>query len=116
MDYEIDGLSESEVIARRERGQRNDVQFRTGRSYLQILQKNAFTFINTVLFAIGIVLILMGQMGDAFVTAGLVLLNVIVGVFQKGRAKRKAVTCLGAYTQKLPVALANRGVWVLGKC
>jgi cation-transporting ATPase E len=83
------GLSESQVIARRERGQGNDVQFRTSRTYFQILRKNAFTFINTVLFAIGIVLILMGQMGDALVTAGLVLLNVIVGVFQEGRAKHK---------------------------
>ena len=51
----MQGLSESEVIARRERGQGNVVQFQTGRSYLQILRKNAFTFINTVLFAIGIV-------------------------------------------------------------
>ncbi len=89
MNHEIEGLSESEVIARRQRGQGNEVQLQTGRSYLQILRKNAFTFINTVLFAIGIVLILMGQMGDAFVTAGLVLLNVIVGVSQEGRAKRK---------------------------
>jgi len=31
----------------------------------------------------------MGQIGDALVTAGLVLLNVIVGVSQEGRAKRK---------------------------
>ncbi|NIV39448.1 MAG: HAD-IC family P-type ATPase, partial [Anaerolineae bacterium] len=53
------------------------------------LRKNAFTFINSVLFGIGIVLILMGQLGDAVVTAGLVLLNVIVGVYQEGRAKRK---------------------------
>ncbi len=89
MDYEIKGLSESEVIARRQCGQGNDVQFQTSRSYLQILKKNAFTFINTVLFAIGIVLVLMGQIGDALVTAGLVLLNVIVGVSQEGRAKRK---------------------------
>lgn len=89
MDYEIKGLSESEVNARRQCGQGNDVQFQTSRSYLQILKKNAFTFINTVLFAIGIVLVLMGQIGDALVTAGLVLLNVIVGVSQEGRAKRK---------------------------
>ncbi len=31
----------------------------------------------------------MGQIGDALVTAGLVLFNVVVGVFQEGRAKRK---------------------------
>lgn len=89
MGQEIEGLSESEVIARRQRGQGNIVQFQAGRSYLQILRKNAFTFINTVLFAIGVVLVLMGQIGDAVVTAGLVLLNVLVGVFQEGRAKRK---------------------------
>jgi len=83
------GLSESEVIARRERGQGNGIQFQTSRTYLQILRKNAFTFINSVLFGIGVVLILMGQLGDAVVTAGLVLMNVIVGVYQEGRAKRK---------------------------
>jgi cation-transporting ATPase E len=90
-EYErgIEGLSESEVTARRERGQQNLVQFQTSRSYLQILRKNAFTFINTVLFAIAIVLILMGSLGDALVTAGLVLLNVVVGAVQEGRAKRK---------------------------
>jgi cation-transporting ATPase E len=85
----IEGLSESEVAARRERGQQNVVQFQTSRSYLQILRKNAFTFINTVLFAIALVLILMGNVGDAVVTAGLVLLNVLVGAVQEGRAKRK---------------------------
>lgn len=65
------------------------MQYQTGRSYLQILRKNAFTFINTVLFAIAAVLILMGHAGDAAVTAGLVLLNVVAGVVQEGRAKRK---------------------------
>ena len=89
MPHATTGLSEDQAIARRERGQGNVVQFQTSRSYLQILRKNAFTFINSVLFGIGIVLILMGQLGDAVVTAGLVLLNVIVGVYQEGRAKRK---------------------------
>jgi cation-transporting ATPase E len=84
----IQGLSESEVVARRAGGQGNDFQLQSSRSYLQILRQNAFTFINTVLFAIGIVLILMGQLGDAVVTAGLVLMNVVVGVVQEGRAKR----------------------------
>jgi cation-transporting ATPase E len=89
MAYEIEGLSESEVIARRERGQGNSFQSEPGRSYLQILRKNAFTFINTVLLAIGVVLVLMGKVGDALVTAGLVLLNIVVGVVQEARAKRK---------------------------
>lgn len=85
----IQGLSESEVLARRAQGQGNDVKLQTSRSYADILRQNVFTFINTVLFAIGFVLILMGRTGDAVVTAGLVLLNVIVGVWQEGRAKRK---------------------------
>ncbi|MGB9299599.1 MAG: HAD-IC family P-type ATPase [Anaerolineae bacterium] len=84
-----EGLSDSEVAARRERGQVNVVQFQTGRSYLQILRKNAFTFINTILFAIALVLALMGHFGDAVVTAGLVMLNVVAGVVQEGRAKWK---------------------------
>ncbi|MEJ2737032.1 MAG: HAD-IC family P-type ATPase [Anaerolineae bacterium] len=88
-DNTIMGLSEAQVVARRQQGQGNVVQFHTGRTYLQILRKNAFTFINTVLFSIGVVLVLMGQFGDAVVTAGLVLLNVIVGVYQEGRAKHK---------------------------
>jgi cation-transporting ATPase E len=84
----IQGLSESEVVARRARGQGNDVRLQTSRSYVEILRHNAFTFINSVLFTIGIVLILMDRLGDAVVTAGLVLMNVVVGVVQEGRAKR----------------------------
>ncbi|MEJ2302618.1 MAG: HAD-IC family P-type ATPase [Anaerolineales bacterium] len=89
MEPTIQGLSEEEAEARRERGLGNEVRFRTTRTYLQILRHNAFTFINIVLFSIGIILILMGKFGDALVTAGLVLLNVVVGVYQEGRAKRK---------------------------
>jgi cation-transporting ATPase E len=82
-------LSEAEVVARRAGGQGNSAPLRTSRSYFQILRENAFTFINTVLFAIGIVLVIMNRPGDAFVTAGLVLVNVVVGVVQEGRAKHK---------------------------
>ena len=65
----MQGLSESEAISRRARGQGNDVRFRTTRTYLQIVRRYAFTFINTILFGISIVLIAMGQYGDALVTA-----------------------------------------------
>ena len=89
MNQVMSGLSETEAAARRQRGQGNSVQYGATRTYLQIVRKNAFTFINTVLFGISLVLILMGQYGDALVTAGLVLLNVIVGVYQEARAKRR---------------------------
>jgi len=86
---ELAGLNEAEVLQRREAGQGNDVHFASSRSYLQILRENAFTFINTVLFAIGLLLLLIGQPDNALVTAGLVLLNVVVGVVQEARAKQK---------------------------
>lgn len=88
-DHREQGLSEHEVVERRQRGLGNDTRFRTTRTYLQILRHNAFTFINVILFSISIVLVLMGQHGDAVATAGLVLLNVLFGVYQEGRAKRK---------------------------
>src|SRR6476659_3869693 len=84
-----DGLTDAEVAARRARGESNGVQLGTGRTYFQIIRENAFTFINTILFSVGFVLVLMGRGGDAVVTAGLVLINVVVGVVQEGRAKRK---------------------------
>jgi cation-transporting ATPase E len=87
--HNIRGLSESEATARRESGQANIVPLHVGRSYLEIVRKNAFTFINSVLFLIGFVLVVMDHVGDAVVTAGLVLLNVAVGVAQEIRAKRK---------------------------
>ncbi|MBU1877875.1 MAG: haloacid dehalogenase, partial [Chloroflexi bacterium] len=82
------GLSEREVLARRASGQGNDARLSTSRTYAQILRQHAFTFINVVLFAIGIVLVLMGRWSDAVVTAGLVLLYVVVAVVQEARAKR----------------------------
>ena len=86
---ELHGLSAAQVAERRSQGQANTVRFNSSRSYAQILRDNAFTFINNVLFGIGALLVLMGNVNDAVVTAGLVLLNVIVGVVQEGRAKQK---------------------------
>ena len=83
------GLSESEAAEKRARGEGNNTQLGTGRSYFRIVRENAFTFINTILFGIGFVLIAMGRPSDAVATAGLVLINVFVGVAQEGRAKSK---------------------------
>src|SRR2546423_83254 len=83
------GLAEAEVAARRAKGMGNNFHPATSRSYLQILRQHAFSFINTVLFAIGIALVIMGRIDDAILTAGMVVLNVVVGVGQETRAKRK---------------------------
>ena len=88
-DGQLIGLSEQEVIIRRERGDGNNVHIQTGRTYQQILKQNFITFINIALFVIGLVMILFGLWGDAFVSVGVIALNIIVSVVQEFRAKRK---------------------------
>ncbi|MFW5692459.1 MAG: HAD-IC family P-type ATPase [Chloroflexota bacterium] len=85
----LTGLSEQEVIERRERGEGNDVRIKTSRSYWDILRQNLFTFINIVLFTIGAVMIVLGLWGDALVSVGVVMMNVVVSVVQEFRAKAK---------------------------
>ncbi len=82
------GLSEAEVLLRRQRGQGNNVRLETSRTYAQIVRSNVFTFINAVLFGIGIVLVLLGLYTDALLSVGIALMNVVIGLAQEVRAKR----------------------------
>uniref|UniRef100_B8HWM1 ATPase, P-type (Transporting), HAD superfamily, subfamily IC n=1 Tax=Cyanothece sp. (strain PCC 7425 / ATCC 29141) TaxID=395961 RepID=B8HWM1_CYAP4 len=83
------GLTEEEVLSRRKQGLGNQVQTKTSRSYLEILRQNVFTFMNCVLFAIGLILTVLGRPGDAVVSVGVVLMNAIVGVVQESRSKQQ---------------------------
>jgi cation-transporting ATPase E len=83
------GLTERDVIERRERGDGNNVDISASRTYAEILKQNVFTFINNVLFLIGAIMIALGLYSDAFVSVGVIMLNVVVGVVQEFRAKRK---------------------------
>src|SRR5690606_34610649 len=85
----MQGLTQQEISLRRQNGQGNNVNLTPSRSYLQIVIKNVFTFVNLVLFSIGIILVLLGSPSDAITTAGLVSINAVIGVFQETRAKRK---------------------------
>jgi cation-transporting ATPase E len=82
------GLSEQEVRARRVQGQGNTPPPPTGRTYSRILRENVFTFINNVLFGLGLALVLVGRPMDALISVGIVTINVAVGVVQEVRAKR----------------------------
>ncbi len=84
----IHGLSEAEVAERRARGQGNNVKIDTSRSYGQILRENVFTFINNILFGLGIALILVGRTNEALTSVVIVSINVVVSVVQEIRAKR----------------------------
>ena len=85
----IQGLSQDEVVFRRQAGQGNDIDVRTSRTYLQILYQNIFTFVNIVLIIIGILLAILGSPSDAITTSTLVVLNILVGITQEMRAKRQ---------------------------
>jgi cation-transporting ATPase E len=84
----LQGLTENEVLKRREQGQGNNVNLDTSRSYVDIIRQNVFTFVNMVLFGIGIVLIALGLYTDALLSVGIVVMNVVIGVIQEARAKR----------------------------
>ncbi len=84
----LQGLSAAEVTQRRARGQGYTAPPDTGRSYGQIIRDNLFTFINNLLFGLGLVLVLLGRPTDALLSVGVILINVVVGIVQEIRAKR----------------------------
>ncbi|PZS01405.1 MAG: haloacid dehalogenase, partial [Candidatus Chloroheliales bacterium] len=84
----VSGLSESEVAARLARGEGNTAPPHTTRTYAQIVRENVFTFINDVLFILGIALIVVGRPLDALVSVGVIMINILVSIVQETRAKR----------------------------
>ena len=86
---EITGLDELEVRTRRARGEGNDFQLPTSRSLADILRQNVLTLINLVLFSIGAVMVAIGRPDEALASVSLIAINIVVGVVQELRAKRK---------------------------
>jgi cation-transporting P-type ATPase E len=84
----LQGLSEIEVAAQRSKGLGNSMPVQVSRSYFQIVHENVFNSINTMLFILGIALVLLGRVSDALVTVGVVLVNVLVSVVQEVHAKQ----------------------------
>ena len=82
------GLSEDEAGRRRQAGQGNDVDVRTGRTYARIVHENVFNFINNLFFTLGVILVVLGRPLDAFVSVFVIMANTVVSLFQEVRAKR----------------------------
>lgn len=82
------GLTTEEVARRQAAGLSNAFALPTSRTYRQILRENVFTFINNVLFLLGLALVALGRPGDAIISVGVILVNVVVAVVQEVRAKR----------------------------
>jgi cation-transporting P-type ATPase E len=85
----IRGLSEQEVLERRSKGMGNNVKISTSRSYADIVRSNLLNLINLILFVIGALMIMIGRVGDAVTSVGLIFFNVVIGIYQEIRAKRQ---------------------------
>ncbi|HEX7399359.1 MAG TPA: hypothetical protein VF302_06280, partial [Candidatus Limnocylindrales bacterium] len=82
------GLTEAEAASRRAAGRGNTGTIATGRTYAQIVRENVFTFINDVIFVLGVLLVVVGRPLDALVSLGVIGVNIAVSVVQEVRAKR----------------------------
>ena len=82
------GLTASEVKERQDQGLDNDFKPETSRTYGKIIRENVLTFINVVLFVLGIALVLIGRPMDALISVGVLLFNSVIGAVQEIRAKR----------------------------
>ncbi len=83
------GLSSQEVAERRARGLGCIPPPHTGRSYMRIIGENVFNTVNTILFAIALALVLLGQYLDALISVGVISFNLIISLIQEIRAKQK---------------------------
>ena len=82
------GLTDAEAERRRAAGLGNAAPPPTTRTYAAILRENVFTFVNNVLFLLGLALALVGRPTDALVSLAVISTNIIVGIVQEIRAKR----------------------------
>ena len=85
---DLRGLTDAEVEQRRAAGQGNTPPPATTRTYLEIFRENVFTFVNNVLGALAILLVIVGRPLDALVSMGVISTNVIVAIVQEIRAKQ----------------------------
>ncbi|MGB5959783.1 MAG: HAD-IC family P-type ATPase [Coleofasciculaceae cyanobacterium] len=86
---DLAGLTEQQVRDRLVAGQGNDAKLETSRSYRQILQENLFNFINAVFAGIGIVMLLLGRIGDAILVVVIIFGGVLINIYQEIWAKQK---------------------------
>ncbi len=84
----VAGLTAQEAARRRDAGLANASLPPTTRTYTQILRENTFTFVNNILFLLGLALVAVGRPLDAVVSLAVISTNIVVGIVQEIRAKR----------------------------
>ncbi|MFK7801449.1 MAG: HAD-IC family P-type ATPase [Anaerolineae bacterium] len=88
MGYPI-GLTDQEVLERHTAGKGNLELEAAGRTYWDIIRHNLLSYFSLILFSICIILVVLGQYGDAQITASIGFVNALIGTFQEIRAKRQ---------------------------
>jgi cation-transporting P-type ATPase E len=83
------GLSQSEVLQRRAKGQGNNAKLPSSRSYGQIFQENLLTFINFVFFTLSLLMFSLKRYGDAFLVVIIISTGIVIAIVQEIWAKRK---------------------------
>lgn len=83
------GLTTAEAQQRHKQGLGNTLHLNTSRSYRDILWSNVWNAINVILFAIGAVMISIDRASDAVTSVGLIVVNIVIGIYQESRAKRQ---------------------------
>lgn len=86
--HPVQGLSSSEVTARRAAGKGATPPRPTGRTYAQIVREDGFPLVNVVLYLLCLALLLLGQVSEALVASAAVLFNAVTSTVQEVRAKR----------------------------
>jgi len=83
------GLSTAAADARRAAGLGNAYRPPSSRTYWEIVRDHSYPLINGPLLVISALLVAFGLVVEALLTAGPVVTNIAIGVFQGGRAKRE---------------------------
>jgi len=87
LDLEV-GLTSEQVKQRKEDGLVNKTKKNVTKSYFRIVYENVFNFFNVILFLITIAMIIARIELINFVFAGILVLNIIIGLYQDIRARK----------------------------
>ena len=85
----MEGLTSKEVNERIQRGEVNNAEIKTSRSYTDIIIKNTLTPFNIILFIVGAALIVLENYTSAISATGIITINIIISTIQEIRAKRR---------------------------
>ena len=82
------GLNDEQIASRKKEGLTNKCKDKNKKTVFGIICKNLFTFLNILLFIIGVLLIAVGSFTDCFFLV-IIITNLLIGIYQEIRAKRK---------------------------